>query len=124
MKELTKAEEQIMMVLWSIEKGFVGEIIAALPEPKPAYTTVSTIIKILENKEFISHKTYGKNHEYYPLIDKTTYSEKFINKFAKKYFDNSFAELISCFANENLSIQELEEIKSIIEEEINKQKNQ
>ena len=125
MKELTKAEEQMMMALWNIEKGYISDIIAALPEPKPAYTTVSTIIKILEKKGFISHKTHGKNHEYYPLIDKATYSEKFIKKFAMNYFDNSFTGLVSCFANEqNLSIIELEEIKQIIENEIDKKKNQ
>lgn len=121
MKELTKAEEQIMQALWSVEKGFVSDIIAALPEPRPAYSTVATMIRILEKKSFISHKTYGKNHEYFPLIEKETYRGKFIRNFAKNYFDNSTLQLVSFFAaDKNISLNELEEIKSLIEEEISK----
>ena len=70
MLELTKAEEQIMRVLWDLEKGFVKDIIEKLPDPKPAYNTVSTIVRILEKKEFVSYKAYGKTHEYYPLVSK------------------------------------------------------
>ena len=74
MKELTKAEEQIMQILWKIEKGFVNDILDGFPLPKPAYNTVSTIVRILEKKEFVAHKAYGKTHEYFPLISKEEYS--------------------------------------------------
>ena len=73
MKELTKAEEQIMQVLWRLEKGFVKDVIDRLPDPKPAYNTVSTIVRILEKKGFVAHNAYGKTHEYFPLISKTEY---------------------------------------------------
>ena len=73
-KELTKAEEQIMQVLWTLEKAFVKDIIEELPEPKPAYNTVSTIVRILQEKGFVSHKAYGKSHEYFPIISKEQYS--------------------------------------------------
>ena len=70
MKELTKAEEQVMQILWKIEKGFVKDIIDSMPKPKPAYNTVSTIVRILEKKGFVGHNAYGKTHEYYPLVSK------------------------------------------------------
>ena len=72
MKELTKAEDQIMQILWNLEKGFVNDIIEKMEEPKPAYNTVSTIVRILVKKEFVGFKAYGKSHQYYPLIDKDT----------------------------------------------------
>ena len=78
MKELTKAEEQVMQILWQIEKGFVKDVLAKMSEPKPAYNTVSTIIRILEKKGFVSYKAYGKTHEYFPIIDKTTYSNFYL----------------------------------------------
>jgi predicted transcriptional regulator len=121
MKTLTKAEEQIMQVLWRLEKGFISDIINALPLPRPAYTTVATIIRILEKKQFVAHKTYGKNHEYYPLVEKTHYTGGFIRHFTKSYFDNSFSEMVSFFAQyHKLSLSELEEIKNMMEAEINK----
>lgn len=123
MKELTKAEEQVMKALWSIEKGFVSDVVEALPKPRPANTTVATIIRILEKKEFVSHRTYGKNHEYYPLVSKETYTENYIRNLTTNYFDNSFLQLVSFFANEkNLSVNELEKLKSLIDNEITKQK--
>ncbi|HRR94290.1 MAG TPA: BlaI/MecI/CopY family transcriptional regulator, partial [Bacteroidales bacterium] len=70
MRELTKAEEEVMQVLWKIKKGFVKEILEHFPEPKPAYTTISTIIRILQDKGFVAHKAYGRTHEYYPLVSK------------------------------------------------------
>jgi predicted transcriptional regulator len=123
MKLLTKAEEQIMQVLWKIEKGFISDIINALPLPRPAYTTVATIIRILEKKQFVAHNTYGKNHEYYPLVEKDNYTGGFIRNFTQNYFDNSFSGLVSFFAQHHqLSQNELEEIKEMIEKEINKNK--
>ncbi|MEI6059793.1 MAG: BlaI/MecI/CopY family transcriptional regulator [Bacteroidota bacterium] len=124
MKKLTKAEEQIMQVLWELEKGFVNDIVDILPEPKPAYNTVSTIVRILEQKGFIAHKAYGRTHEYYPLVNKEEYSREYLNNFTQNYFSNSYKALASFFANsENLSIKELEEIKLLVEEQINNHKN-
>ncbi len=123
MKELTKAEEQIMQILWDIEKGFVNDILDKLPLPKPAYNTVSTIVRILEKKGFVSHKAYGKTHEYYPLISKKDYTKTYFKGFMKNYFENSYQNLASFFTKESkLSLQELEEIKQLMEEEIRKQK--
>ncbi len=123
MKELTKAEEQIMQILWDIEKGFVNDILDKLPLPKPAYNTVSTIVRILEKKGFVSHKAYGKTHEYYPLISKKDYTKTYFKGFMKNYFENSYQNLASFFTKESkLSLQELEKIKQLMEEEIRKQK--
>jgi BlaI family transcriptional regulator, penicillinase repressor len=123
MKELTKAEEQIMQILWKIRKGFVKDIIEKLPEPKPAYNTVSTIVRILEKKNFVSYKAYGKTHEYFPLIKKDEYKQQSLKRLVKNYFSNSFGEMVSFFAQDkNLDQSELEEIIKIINEEINKQR--
>jgi predicted transcriptional regulator len=123
MKKLTKAEEQIMQVLWELEKGFVNDIVSLLPEPKPAYNTVSTIVRILEQKGFIAHKAYGRTHEYFPLIKKEDYSREYLNNFTQNYFSNSYKALASFFANtENLSVKDLEEIKILVEEQIKNHK--
>ena len=111
MKELTKAEEQIMQELWILEKAFVKEIVDKLPEPKPAYNTVSTVIRILEKKGFVDHYAYGKTHQYFPLISKTDYTKSYFRNFLNGYFSNSFQEMVSFFAKEDkLSLSELEEI--------------
>jgi len=125
MKELTKAEEQIMQILWKIEKGFVNDILEGFPLPKPAYNTVSTIVRILEKKEFVSHKAYGKTHEYFPLISKEEYTKTYLRGFLNNYFSNSYQQLVSFFSNDNnLSVHELEEIRTMMEQQIEKQKNQ
>ncbi len=125
MKELTKAEEQIMQILWKIEKGFVNDILEGFPLPKPAYNTVSTIVRILEKKEFVSHKAYGKTHEYFPLISKEEYTKTYLNGFLSNYFSNSYQQLVSFFSNDNkLSVKELEEIREMMEQQIEKQKKQ
>ena len=125
MKELTKAEEQIMQILWKIEKGFVNDILEGFPLPKPAYNTVSTIVRILEKKEFVAHKAYGKTHEYFPLISKEEYTKTYLNGFLSNYFSNSYQQLVSFFSNDNsLSVKELEEIREMMEQQIEKQKNQ
>jgi predicted transcriptional regulator len=100
-KELTKAEDQIMQILWTLEKAFVKDIVEAMPDPKPAYNTVSTIVRILETKGFIDHTAYGKTHEYYPLITKEKYTKFYLNNLLKGYFDGSFQNLVSFFAREN-----------------------
>ena len=123
MKELTRAEEQIMHVLWDIEQGFVKDIIEKLPDPNPAYNTVSTIVRILEKKGFVAHRAYGKTHEYYPAVSKETYTAAFMKNFIKNYFDDSFQELVSFFTKDkNLTLSEMEEIVQSIRTEIQKQK--
>jgi BlaI family transcriptional regulator, penicillinase repressor len=124
MKDLTKAEEQIMQVLWKIKKGFVNDVLEHFPNPKPAYNTVSTIIRILERKKYIGHTAYGKSHEYYPLVSKNEYTNSYFNGMMKNYFSNSYQSLVSFLAKDkNLSIQEMEDIKKLMEEEIEKQKS-
>ncbi len=123
MKQLTRAEEQIMQILWKLDKAFVKDIIVHLPEPKPAYNTVSTIVRILEKKGFVGYKAYGKTHEYYPLVDKPEYTQKYLRNFVKNYFSNSYKQMVSFFAKEEkLSISEMEEMRQLIEQEIEKQK--
>jgi BlaI family transcriptional regulator, penicillinase repressor len=123
MKELTKAEEQIMQVLWKIKKGFVKDILDRLPDPKPAYNTVSTIVRILEKKGFVGYTAFGKTHEYYPIVEKKDYTKAFLKNFVGGYFSNSYKQMVSFFAQEkNLSLKDMEELQRIIEEEIQKQK--
>lgn len=110
-KVLTKAEEEIMQVLWQIEKGFVKDIMDAMPEPKPHYNTVSTIVKILEDKGFVQHESLGKANRYYPLVAKSDYTKKSMKQFVKKYFGGSYANMLSFFAKEkDISVKELEDI--------------
>lgn len=123
MKELTRAEEQIIQVLWSLGKAYVKDIIECLPSPKPAYNTVSTIVRILEKKGFVGHEAIGKTHLYRPLVAKKDYTQAFLKRFVKNYFDDSYQELVSSFARDrNLTVSELEEILDALREEILKQK--
>ncbi len=111
MKELTKAEEQIMQLLWKQEKAFVKDIIDEIPEPKPAYNTVSTILRILEKKGFIGHNAYGKTHEYFPLISRKDYTRSYMKNFVRNYFSGSFQEMVSFFAKEdNMTLADLDEM--------------
>lgn len=111
MRELTKAEDQVMQILWRLGKGFVKDIMDEMPKPKPAYNTVSTIIRILEAKGFVGHKAYGKTHEYFPLIQKEKYTKFYLNQMLKGYFDGSFNNLVSFFAKENkLSAEDMDEL--------------
>ncbi len=124
-KELTKAEEQVMQALWKIKKGFVNDILEEFPNPKPAYNTVSTIVRILVKKGFVSYTAYGKSHEYFPLIAKKEYTRVYLDGFISGYFSNSYKQLVSFFSKENnLSLSELEEIREMMDEQIEKQKNQ
>lgn len=123
LKELTRAEEQIMQVLWRLEKAFVNDIIEQLPSPKPAYNTVSTIVRILEKKGFVSHTAFGKTHQYHPLISRDRYRKFFIKIFVKEYFSDSYAQMVSFFSrHDDVSIGELEEIKQIMESELREKK--
>ncbi|UYQ91567.1 BlaI/MecI/CopY family transcriptional regulator [Chitinophaga horti] len=111
MKTLTKAEEQIMQALWKLGPSFVKDIIDELPEPKPHYNTVSTLIKILVEKGFADYKAYGKSHQYFSLVSKDEYSSKTMKTFVKGYFEGSFANMVSFFVKEkDLSVSELEHL--------------
>jgi BlaI family transcriptional regulator, penicillinase repressor len=114
-KDLTKAEEQIMQVLWQLEKAFVKEVIDELPLPKPAYNTVSTIIRILETKGFIGHEAFGKAHQYYPLISREEYKRHATEKLLGNYFENSVESMFSFFVKEEkLDLSDVDEILKMI----------
>ncbi len=111
MKQLTKAEEEIMQVLWHLENASVKEVIYELPEPKPAYNTVSTIIRILENKGFVDYKKQGKGHIYFPLLKKQEYSNQSINNLVDNYFQGSFKSMVSFFVKKNdVNLKDMEAI--------------
>ncbi|WP_304142707.1 BlaI/MecI/CopY family transcriptional regulator [Mesoflavibacter zeaxanthinifaciens] len=119
MKPLTKAEEDIMQVLWQLEKANVKDIIKVLPEPKPAYNTVSTIVRILESKGFVDYEKKGKGHVYFPILKKQDYSNQSLNKLMENYFQGSFKSMVSFFVKKNdINIEELESVLK----EINKNK--
>jgi BlaI family penicillinase repressor len=116
MKDLTKAEEQVMHILWNLERGFVKDIIEQFPEPKPAYNTVSTIVRILEKKEFVGYKAFGKTHQYFPLVSKEAYTKHTANRLVDNYFDGSFKNLVSFFVRDNeMTVKEMDQLMQIIE---------
>lgn len=109
MNKLTKAEEQVMQYLWQIEKGFLKDVLELFPEPKPHTNTISTILKILMEKGFVSHKTFGRQHEYFPLISKENYSGKSIKSLVKNYFEGSYTNAVSFLVEKNeISVKDLE----------------
>lgn len=111
MKELTKAEEEIMQILWNLQEANVAGVIEKMPQPKPAYNTVSTIIRILESKGFVDHRKVGKGYIYFPVVDKEVYSAKSMNKLVEGYFNGSFKSMVSFFVKKNkMDVQELEDI--------------
>jgi len=111
MKTLTKAEEQVMQALWKIGEGFIRDVLDAMPLPKPHQNTVSTILKILVDKEFIGIKIFGRQHQYYPLISKEGYSKNSIKSLVKGYFGGSFSEAVSFMVKENnVSVEDLESL--------------
>lgn len=121
MKSLTRAEEQLMHNLWKIEKGVLKEIVDQFPEPKPATSTVGTVIRNLVKKKFIAFERYGKVNLYYPQIEKNEYFKILFNGLMNDYFNNSIKKFASFFSTDtNLNLTELEEIKYIIEDEIKK----
>jgi BlaI family penicillinase repressor len=123
-RELTKAEEQVMQILWKLGKGFLKDIVENFPAPRPAYTTVSTVIRVLVKKKFVGFKTYGKVNEYYPLVSKTDHFKRKLKPIISNYFDGSNRELASFFANTQLNLSELEEVKLLIEQKIKKLKQE
>ncbi|HMJ68663.1 MAG TPA: BlaI/MecI/CopY family transcriptional regulator [Cyclobacteriaceae bacterium] len=117
MRELTKAEDQVIQVLWGLGKGFVKDILEEMPDPKPAYNTVSTIVRILETKGFVTHKAYGKTHEYIPLVSREKYTRFYLNNMVRGYFNGSITSLVSFFAKENsLKANDLEQLMKKLEE--------
>lgn len=124
MTELTKAEEQIMQVLWRLEKAFVKDIVEELPllknGKKPAYNTVSTIVRILQTKEYVGHIAHGRSHEYYPLISKQDYSNYFLNSFMGKYFGGSIRKMVSFFVEQNnVDLEDIEELSQYLKDKPN-----
>ena len=110
-QELTRAELEIMQILWKIEKGFVNDILEAMPEPKPAYNTVSTIVRILEKKEFVSHIAFGKSHQYYPIIDHKTYTKGFMASVLENFFGGSIGNMVNFLSDDKqISANEADEI--------------
>lgn len=111
MLELTKAEEQVMQILWNLKKAFVKEVVAEFPDPKPAYNTVSTIIRILEKKKVVGYESFGRTHRYFPLVSFESYANQSANHLIENYFGGSTENLVSFFVKEkNISAQELEQI--------------
>lgn len=127
MKELTKAEEQVMQYIWKLEKAFLKDIVEQFLEPRPAYTTISTVIRVLVKKEFIAFNSYGKIHEYFPVVSKEVYFKKHFKGVVKDFFSGSVSNFASFFtSDEDLDLTELEEMKQLIDSKINalKDKNE
>ena len=125
MKELTKAEEQVMEYLWKLERAFVRDILDEFPEPKPAHTTVSTIVRILEKKELVGYTAFGKNYQYFPLVSKKEYAWLCFRGVLSKHFNSSVRRFASFFASDSkVSLSELEEMKELLEKEIEKRKTE
>ena len=123
MKILTKAEEQVMQVLWKLEKGFLREIIETMPAPKPHQNTVATLLKILVDKEFVSITVLGRQHLYTPLVGKDEYSKRTMKQIVKGYFEGSFSNVVSFMVKENnISIEELESLLTQIKKQQNQKK--
>lgn len=123
MKELTKAEEQVMQYIWELDKAFLKEIVDKFPNPKPAYTTVQTVVRVLVKKKFISYETFGKTNQYYPLVSKTNYFRSHFKGVVDNFFAGSVSNFASFFTEDkDLNLTELESIKQLIETRINKLK--
>lgn len=120
MKELTKAEEQVMQILWNLQKGFIKDILEEFEEPKPAYTTVSTIVRILETKGFVAHESFGKTHQYFPIVDREEYKAFLTGGLLKDYFNGSVSNLVSHFSKrDKLSAADLDVLLKIIDQQQN-----
>lgn len=123
MKILTRAEEQVMQVLWKLNKSFLREIVEAMPVPRPHQNTVATLLKILIEKEFVAVNVLGRQHEYYPLLSKEEYSKRTMKQMVKGYFEGSFSNVVSFMVKENnISIEELENLLQQIKKQQNPRK--
>ncbi|MDO6440149.1 BlaI/MecI/CopY family transcriptional regulator [Cyclobacterium sp. 1_MG-2023] len=116
MEALTSNEEQVMRIIWKLEKALVRSVLNEFPEPKPPYTTLASIIKQLENKGYLDHKTYGNTHEYFPLISKKAYQHSSFNQMVKNYFDGSAKNVLSFMVKEEkLSENDIQDLEKIVE---------
>ncbi len=116
MDKLTKAEEPVMQIIWRLKTVFVKDVIKELPEPKPPYNTISSIVRMLEGKGFLGHKAYGKTHEYFPVITKGAYRKEMFKSIVSEYFDGSLSQVVSNFVEEEtLNSEELNSLKEIID---------
>src|ERR1700712_4116597 len=121
MKELTKAEEQVMQILWQLKEAIVKDIIEEMPDPKPAYNTVSTVVRVLEGKGFINHKAFGNSHVYFAVVKEADYKKFTFDKMMKNYFSNSYQSLVSFIADDKkLGLKELDELTALIDNLKNK----
>ena len=119
MKEITKAQEDLLKALWEIKEGTVSDVLEKLPEPRPAYNTVATVIKVLEKKGYVAHRTYGKTNVYYALVSKRDYAQHIMKDTFKGLFNGSLNQMVSAFVkSKDVSLNELEELKDILEKEI------
>ena len=122
-KQLTKAEEQVMQILWQLNEAIVKDIIAKMDDPKPAYNTVSTVVRVLEGKGFIDHKAYGNSHVYFPTISEADYRKFTFDKMMSNYFSNSYRSLVSFIADEKeLDVKQLDELTKLINDLKNKKR--
>ncbi|MFP2994383.1 BlaI/MecI/CopY family transcriptional regulator [Spongiivirga sp. MCCC 1A20706] len=118
MHKLTNKEEEIMHILWKLEKAFVKEVLAEIKNDPPHYNTLSTIIRNLEDKGYVAYEAFGKTHRYYPIVSKEDYRKRFMNKAIESYFNNSYKNVVSFFAKEEkISVEDLKEIIKLIEKE-------
>jgi BlaI family penicillinase repressor len=121
LRSLTRAEAEIMKILWQLDKAFIKDIVAQMGEPKPAYTTVATFMRILEKKEMVAHVIYGNTHEYYPLISEEDYRGHEVRQLIENYFENSVTNLVSFFVRDNnLTDSDLDELSAFIDQKKNK----
>jgi len=118
MKELTKAEQQVMHHIWKLRKSFLKDIVEAFPEPRPAYTTISTVIRVLVKKGFVGYNTYGKVHEYFPKISRQSYFRTHVKSLINNHFDGSVVSFASFFTGDQVDLGELEEIRQLIDQKI------
>lgn len=119
--QLSKSEEELMNIIWKQEKAFMKDLLGAYPEPKPATTTVATLLKRMTDKGFVNYKNYGRSREYYPLVKKKAYFSKHVNGLIKNFFNDSASQFASFFTQEtNLTKEELEDLKALIDNEIKK----
>lgn len=123
MKEITKAQEDLLKALWEIREGAISDVLDILEDPKPAYNTVATVIKVLEKKGYVSHKTFGKTHVYYAVVSKKEYAQHLLKDTFKGLFNGSLNLMVSSFVkNKDVSLRELEELKEMLEKEIENKK--
>ncbi|VAV84043.1 Transcriptional regulator, MecI family [hydrothermal vent metagenome] len=121
--QLSKTEEQLMQHIWKLERAFMKDILNAYPNPKPATTTIATLLKRMHDKGFVGYNLYGKSREYYPLVKKKDYFSKHVNGLIKHFFNDSASQFASFFTKENLSKKELEELRTLIDSELKKKQS-